>query len=152
MAEEKGKAILRFRPGAGGEPGGVVIDFSPVVAAIVHLETKLDELNENVKAILQTQKNSPRITVGNLSVPTPGKPVNLPVISVPDGKTGVLYAPQTNGGNIYFGGSQSEAAAKKFPIPPGDSRSLRITNFNQIWIDADVANEGISYGVEVNLV
>jgi hypothetical protein len=154
MAEEEKRAKLRFRPGKpGGE--GVPIDLFPVVDAIQHLEfevvTRLDSTKAVLDQILNTQKNADMLTVGTLLVAVAGTPVQLPLLALPDGKSGVLYALQANVGDVYFGGSQSEASQKFFPIPAGESRTVKVKNFNSVWINADNAGDGIAYGVEINI-
>jgi hypothetical protein len=152
MAEERAK--LRFRPGKPGE-GAVSIDLVPVVDAIQHLEfevvTRLDAIKAVLDQLYNTQKNADMLTVGTMPVAVASTPVQLPLLSLPDGKSGVLYALQANVGDVYFGGSQSEASQKYFPIPAGESRTVKVKNFNSIWINADNAGDGIAYGVEINI-
>lgn len=144
MAEES-RALVRFTEE--GEVEGVVVEvnLAPVVSAIQNLEEtiswKLDE-------ILKILSNSERFGVDQKIVDTAGTPVQLPTMVVPDGKKLTVQALSGNAGTVYWGGSNSEAKGKVFGIQPGGLRTIKVTNANKVWINADNDGDGVSFGSE----
>lgn len=137
------RAVLRFREGE--KEKDVYIDLTPVVVAIEHLESTLTTQLDEILVIL---KNAELFTTGQKLVDTANTPVQLPNVKVANGKAACIYALPTNVGDVYYGGSQSEASGKKFPIPAGESRTMKVTNLENIWINADNASDGVAYGLE----
>ncbi|MHA1852586.1 MAG: hypothetical protein ACTSUF_03655 [Candidatus Heimdallarchaeaceae archaeon] len=77
------------------------------------------------------------------TVPTPGTPTE--VISTVKTYLVIIRAHTTNTGNIYVGG-QGVTPATGFILGAGESLAIPIDNLKKrIWIDADVAGEGVSW-------
>jgi hypothetical protein len=85
------------------------------------------------------------------TVPTPGTAVQLQTTAVPDGFTILVRALPTNTDIIWVGQDAATAQdhTKATPLNLGDLLTLALTNVNEIWIDANVSGEGISWTVEV---
>lgn len=85
------------------------------------------------------------------TVPVPGTAVQLQNQAIPNCFTVWVAALDGNTGNIYFGNSAADAQThtKANVLSAGAFRTLAVTNVSAIWIDADVAGEGVQWLVEV---
>lgn len=85
------------------------------------------------------------------TVAVPGTAVQLQAQAIPDGFTVFVAALDDNTGNIYFGNSAADAQThtKANVLTAGAFRTLALQNVNAIWIDADVAGEGVQWLVEI---
>ena len=83
-------------------------------------------------------------------VPTAGTAVQLPNLTVPYDMEVVILALTTNTDTVYVASSKLEAedSTMRFPLQPGEAVSYQIENLNELWIDADVADEGVVWTVE----
>ncbi len=100
-------------------------------------------------AVVTPHKNT--IITGFQQVYVPGTAQNLYPVPIPDGYPVTIVANPSNTGNIYIGKTQSEAQDPRVRmngLAPGLAVSLKIKNLGVIWVDADVANEGVSWLVE----
>lgn len=75
------------------------------------------------------------------SVTTPGVRVQLPDVPC---RGATLRARTTNTGNVFLGGNLVNAA-NGYIMTPGAALDLAIDNLSRLYIDAAVANEGISW-------
>ncbi len=64
---------------------------------------------------------------------------STPILSV------TVKALSTNTGIIYVGGDDVSAAIGLELINPGESASVDVDNLTDVWIDAAVNGEGVSY-------
>lgn len=85
------------------------------------------------------------------TVAVPGTAVQLQNQAIPNCFDVWVAALDDNTGNIYFGNSAADAQnhTKANILSAGAFRRLAVTNVNAIWIDADVAGEGVQWLVEV---
>lgn len=85
------------------------------------------------------------------AVTTAGTAVQLQSQAVPDGFTIFLRSLAANTGKIWVGSSQANAQnhAIAEPVEAGAFNTIALTNTDEIWIDADVNGEGVSWLVEV---
>jgi hypothetical protein len=83
-------------------------------------------------------------------VAVPGTAQQLPTQAIPDGFTIYIRAKPTNGGNIYVGNSAANAQnpAVAEILEPGAFLIYGITNVDLVFIDADVAGEGVMWTTE----
>jgi len=80
---------------------------------------------------------------GRQTVAAAGTGVQLTTTSTPI--LGVIIkALITNTGDIYVGGA-GVAAASGYPLAPGEFVGLDVDNLTDVWIDAAVNGEGVSY-------
>lgn len=95
-------------------------------------------------------KNPSYIKAKRKLVDTAGIAVQLPDVKIPEDFTVVIKALAANTGTIYVGNSKPEAedTTMSFPLSAGESIEYEIQNLEQLWIDATVANEGITWTVE----
>ena len=95
-------------------------------------------------------KNSPFVSTGQLIVTTAGTAEQLPPVEIPYGKTVAIKALSSNTDTVYIGNSKLEAEdhSMGFPFEGGEAVELHIDNLHQLWVDADVSGEGISWIVE----
>lgn len=92
-------------------------------------------------------------TTGFQQVYTPGTAQPLNPLPIADGYPVTIVANPNNAGNIYLGKSQSEAqdARVRFNgLAAGLAVSLKIKNLGVVWVDADNANDGVSWIVETD--
>jgi len=85
---------------------------------------------------------SATLASGIVNVVTPGTRAQLP--NIPCRKV-ILTAKRANGMFIYVGGTTVSATSYGDDLAAKEKVSVEITNANMVWIDADVAGEGISY-------
>lgn len=78
---------------------------------------------------------------GQETVAAPGTAEQLPSNAI---ASITIKALQTNTGSIYIGGSTVDAATG-FELLPGDIISFDMSNTNAVYVDAEVAGEGISW-------
>ena len=90
--------------------------------------------------------NRPNFATGAVSVAVAGTANQAPSQAVPDGFAVTVMAKKTNTKNIYLGNSavNAQTHATAFILAAGDVVKLFITNWNLMWFDADVSNEGLS--------
>jgi hypothetical protein len=88
---------------------------------------------------------------GQKIVTTAGTPVQLPDLEIPDGYAVTVIAKTGNSGYIYLGKSQADCANSvlRFDgLSAGLAHSLKVKNLKEIWVDANVDGEGVSWSVE----
>ena len=96
--------------------------------------------------------NSTQFTTLQTVVPTAGTPVPLVTGDVPvgAGKKLTMIAKPGNTGVIYFANTEAQCVVgTRFDgLAAGLAHSFLIQNANEIWIDASVSGEGVSFYVE----
>jgi len=75
------------------------------------------------------------------SVTTPGRRVQLPDVPC---RGATLRARTTNTGNVFLGDARVNSA-NGYIMTPGAAVDLAIDNLRRLYIDAAVANEGVSW-------
>lgn len=93
-----------------------------------------------------TNLNRSSFATNGVTVAVAGIANQAPSQAVPDGFAVTVEAKKTNTKQIYLGNSQANAQirASAWILNPGDVVRLFITNWNLMWFDADVSNEGLS--------
>jgi hypothetical protein len=90
------------------------------------------------------------VSTGQVVVAVPGVRVQLHaglpcvVVSIAARSTGLVEGESSNVGWIYIGGAGVTSANGRI-LEPGDVIDMAIDNLNRLYIDADVAGDGISY-------
>lgn len=86
-----------------------------------------------------------------VNVPTPGTAVQGPTQAIPNGFALVIKGKTGNTGSVWIGATAAEAQnhAVAYELAAGEEVSLAITNVDLIFVDADVATEGVNLIVEV---
>jgi len=95
--------------------------------------------------------NKATFTTNQKVVITAGKPEQLDDLAIPDGFAVTIIAKTGNTGYIYFGKTASDCAnnRRRFDgLSAGLAVSLRIKNLSEVWVDASVSDEGVSWIVE----
>lgn len=95
--------------------------------------------------------NRVTFAVNQRNVAVPGTAVALQPQAVPDGFSIFLRAKVDNTGTIWVGPDAATAQnhAVATPLEPGATLFLWLTNTSAIFIDAEVAGEGVSWTVEI---
>lgn len=85
------------------------------------------------------------------AVTTPEEPRKLDPLYPLSGYELVIRAMPTNTGNVYIGKSRDLVLdpAKRITLQPNEVTGLKITNASLVWLDVQVANEGVEYWCEV---
>lgn len=86
-----------------------------------------------------------------VTVATAGDAAQLPIVHIPVGKAVRIKALSTNTGTIYIGNNKPEAEGHTLAyllIATDGPVKYEINNLSQLWIDASVGGEGISWTVE----
>jgi hypothetical protein len=94
--------------------------------------------------------NVPYIRTKREIVPAPGTASRLPEIKIPEGMTVAIRGLRTNKGLVYLSGSKDQAEGHTMvtTLGAGDAVELHLTTLWNLWVDADVANDGIEWLVE----
>lgn len=84
------------------------------------------------------------------TITTPGTPVKLPGLIIPDGYALVVRAMKSNTGDVYLGNSKDNVqdSSKRITLAPDESTKLEVKKANVIWLDTDVAGEGVEFWSE----
>ena len=97
--------------------------------------------------------NAGAIRARVVDITTAGTAVQLSSTSypIPDGVAVVVKAAPANTGNIFVGGSQSDAqtAANRYTLVPNESVSLQVQDLNMVWVDAATSGDDVQYLLEV---
>ena len=104
----------------------------------------VDKATGNLKvtaAVSFTPTALTTVITGKTPVVTAGTRVNLPSNAI---ASVTIKALSTNTGMIYVGGS-GVASSNGFQIAAGDAVSFDMGNTNEIWIDAAVNGEGVTW-------
>jgi hypothetical protein len=94
--------------------------------------------------------NQPTFAVGQVDVASPGTAERLPAKAVPSGFSVVVRAKPGNTGSIWVGpdAATAEDHDVAYELQSGDFVEYFVTNVNEIFIDADVDDEGVCWTVE----
>lgn len=88
---------------------------------------------------------------GQKKVTTAGTPEVLGELEIPDGYPVTVIAKTGNTGYIYLGKTEGACANSntRFDgLSAGLAHSLKVKNLSEIWLDASVSAEGVSWSVE----
>lgn len=115
-------------------------EFKPLLDELKAIHELLTTRFTNAVAWDHDQKN----------VTTPGTPVQLPGLVVPDGYALVVMAKSGNKGDIYLGNSKDSVAdtSKQVPLEAKDKSTFEVKKASAIWLDADNAGEGAVFWTE----
>ena len=74
----------------------------------------------------------------------------MPTQVIPDGYSVVIKALKSNTATVHLSDSKANAEddTKAYPLEPNEFVSVKLSNVNKIWLDANVNGEGVSYIVE----
>jgi len=84
---------------------------------------------------------------GQVTVPAPGTPVQLPNILIPDGFAVTLVPLPGNAGLVYAQYVSTATATARMPLDNGQPIAFPVKNLNVIYLDADNAGDGASWQV-----
>lgn len=95
-------------------------------------------------------QNPPRIASGELLCPVAGTAVPMPNYEIPWDMELIIKALSTNLGIVRVGNTAMEAQniLLGYPLIANEAIGYKIKNSQQLWICANVANEGIHWTVE----
>lgn len=96
------------------------------------------------------RKNKGAFSSGEKTVAVIGTAEQLSAQAVPDGFAVVIKAKSTNTDVVHVANSKADAEtdANAYRMTANEILTLFVSNLNEIWVDADVATEGISFAVE----
>lgn len=100
---------------------------------------------------LSSSANKSAFKAGKTTVAVVGTAVQLHAnLAVPEGYSVLIRSLDSNTSKIRVGDTQANAqnANTSYEMQKNDFITLRVTNLNKIWIDADVIGEGVNYVVE----
>lgn len=95
--------------------------------------------------------NPSKIRARLTTVTTAGIAVQLETeYPVPDGIAVMIKASPGNSGNVFIGGTQTEAqtSGQRYTLKPNETVELQITNLNLIWVDTATSGDGVEYILE----
>lgn len=114
--------------------------FAPPITTLPAGSSKIGKIDvsSNVYPPNFTTFNSQVVTVT-----TAGVPVTPSACIIPDGFALVIKAKASNTKDIYIGFCSASALdeATRFTLQPNEAVILNLSNFNQVYIDAEVSGE-----------
>lgn len=131
-------------------PGAEVVVKPPEVVVKPEFKPLFDELQE-IHELLELRFTNPNTwDHDQKNVTTPGTPVQLPALAVPDGYELVVQAKTDNTEDVYAGNAKDTTSnsTKRKRLEPSDAFSLKVKNASAVWIDADNSGDGVEYWCE----
>lgn len=106
----------------------------------------------NPNIITEPTPNATAFTVQNTTVVTAGTPVQLPSITIPDGRALVVASDGANNVKqvVYVATSSVNAGdpTKRVVLAPGNSVKLYVSNADLVWVDASANGQKVNAIVE----
>lgn len=120
------------------------------------LESLIQAVQSLRQAVIQPPRRSavlglPQILVRRVLVVTAGTPVQGPDSPISPGYATVVRQRRHTGAPVgYVAGSKAEvgSAAERVELADNDSFTLKVTNWAELWFDADTANTSFELIVE----
>lgn len=129
---------------------GEAID-SNTFEALARLAGVSDAIDRLAAALgISVLQNPQEITAFLILIPAANIPVQLPDRVIPYGVELVIKAIPTNGGIIYVGNSRAEAmnVNSSYWLIANEAIEYKIRNAQQLWVNTNVAGEGVICTVE----
>jgi len=84
-------------------------------------------------------------------IATPGEPKQLSPMLIPDGMQVVVRGMLKNIGSVYVGKSKDlvKNVDKRIELTAGCHTTMRLKNTNLIWVDVELATEGVDHWCEI---
>ena len=106
----------------------------------------------NPNIITEPTPNATAFTIQNTTVTTAGTPVQLPSITIPDGRALVVVSDGANNVKqvVYVATSSVNAGdpTKRVVLAPGNSVKLYVSNADLVWVDASASGQKVNAIVE----
>jgi len=131
--------LLQIAAAGGGGGGGGGVPPSPGVTQVI------------IPSKNTWQHGQRDVTAAGTPEPLAGATSSTPDLDIPDGYPVTVIAKPGNTGTIYLGKSLAEcqnAKARFDGLSAGLAHSLKVKKLSEIWVDADVDGEGVSWSVE----
>lgn len=128
-----------------------------IMALSQNIDNKLDLLSQILAALNNggaaggnAEENANDFASFQVLQSTPGKPVIFPAYAIPKGYKLAIVGLPTNQGVVYIAHNQQDLSISttRVPIFAGMPVNLKINNANLVWLDADVAGDGVACLVE----
>lgn len=95
--------------------------------------------------------NRSSFVADSMDVAIAGTGERMPALVIPDGFQVTIKAKHTNGAALIYLATtklRSETAGERFTLRANESKGLKITNLNLVWINTSVNAKGVEYSVE----
>lgn len=126
------------------ETSGDSADFKTTVKSLESgdIVTVSDSLNSIVNKDVSAQ--------GTKTVAALGVAEVMPTQAIPDGYSVVIKALNSNTAPVHLSDSKANAEddTKSFELRKNEHVSIKLSNLDKLWIDANVNGEGVTYIVE----
>lgn len=122
-----------------------------IKASLFSIQDQLNVINSSILEGARYDDAQNEAIIRRVNVSTAGTPVNGPNIPVPRGFTTVIRQRRHTGTpNGYIALNEHSVGSTDFRIElqDNDSISLKVTNWDEIWFDADTANTAFELIVE----
>ena len=118
---------------------------------------KMIETLEEVKALQlfpPIKENAPFVATRKHLVDTAGQAKQFPQLRIPPGMSVLIKALVTNAAMVYVANSKAEAEdhTLAYMMDAGDTVEYEISELEQLWLDAEVANDGATWTVEQEVI
>ena len=112
---------------------------------------EIRDLLQQILASLGGAENAVDWDHDHCRIATPGEPKQLSPMLIPDGMEVVVRALPGNTGDVYVGKSKDlvKNANRRIALEKKDHTRMRVQNTSLIWVDAEVATEGVDYWCEI---
>jgi hypothetical protein len=130
----------------------IISNQNNLLASLPNIQALTDAINALVDLLSggAALENPPKIASEELLCPVAGQAEKMPDYEVPRDKELVIKALSTNWGTVRVGNTKMEAENPRlgYPLLANEAVGLKIKNAGQLWICANMANEGIHWIVE----
>ena len=101
---------------------------------------------------ISSQKSKPAVEAGTKTVTTAGTGVQFAALTIAEGYHVLIKALNANTDAIHIAESKtaSETDSTAFEMDSSETLELHVENMNQLWIDANVNGEGVTFIVEAD--
>ncbi len=139
-----------YVPLAAGDPAKFTARISDASSDLPSQNAAIEGGGAAPGTLVVSTLNRAAFATAQKNVTTPGTAVNLASLVVPDGFALVVKGKPLNAGFIWVGNSQANAQdhTVAYPLDSGEPNRFYVKNANLLWIDADVATEGVNISVE----
>jgi len=107
-------------------------------------------LAEGLGQQITPKENPEGVEAQQKLVTTAGVAEQLPPVNIPFDHEIIIKALPANTDTVYIGKSKLDAEdhTKGFPLEAGEGVEYKIRNLSVLWLDVDVAGEGVAWTVE----
>lgn len=119
-----------------------------VLQRLTQIDSALRSLQERIDSYTKTPTT---VKAKRITVDTAGTAKQFSPDSIPINHAVVIKALNGNTDTVYIAGSKIDAedASRSYPLEAGEVIEYKIKDLSTLWVNADVAGEGIVWSAEI---